>query len=296
MRRLQGFALPFARVRRNFSATLFAVRRSLFIAFFLFATTAGVYIVHGASPQSAQTSPSSAPGPGAQQPPSSAQAVPVQVAPPAPAHIGPLIVLDPAHGGIDTGGRGTNGVAEKDITLVLARFLRMELERQGFRVILTRNDDSNLSFDDRAAITNLHRDAVFLSIHISSTGSAGTVRAYYDQLGSSSQISADGAGSSASSGTLIRWDEAQRPYVETSRRLADFLQGELAQRFSGSPVAAAPAAVRGLRSISSPAVAIEISSIAIPDPNSLTASAAPLATSIARSVLAFRPAAPVGAN
>jgi N-acetylmuramoyl-L-alanine amidase len=295
MRKLPGCVHPFAPVRRNFSAILLGVRRSFFSVILLFATTAGVLIVRGASPQSTQTSPNSAPGQAAQSPPSSLQTAP-QAPPPAPAHIGPVIILDPAHGGIDTGGRGTNGIAEKDITLVLARFLRMELERQGFRVLLTRNEDSYLSFDDRAAIANLHHEAVFITIHIASTGSASTIRAYYDQPGSSLPVSGAAAGSPAPSGALIRWDEAQRPYVETSRRLADILQGELAQRFSGSPVTSAAAAIRGLRSISSPAVAIEISSIAIPDPNSLTAAAAPLATCIARSVLAFHPTGSMGAN
>jgi len=290
MRKSLGVPHPFAHVRRNFSAILFAVPRSLLIAFFLFAATAGILIARGASPQSAPTSPNAAPGQLSvqmgQQPPASPQTAP-QAPPPAPAHIGPVIILDPAHGGIDTGGRGTNGIAEKDITLVLARFVRMELERQGFRVILTRNDDSNLSFDDRAAVANLHRDAVFFTLHISSTGSAGTIRTYYAQFGNSEP---------SSSGALIRWDEAQRSYMETSHRLADVLQGELAQRFSGSPVTSAPAAVRGLRSISEPAIAIEISSIAIPDPNSLTVAAAPLAASMARTVLAVHPAGSMGAN
>jgi N-acetylmuramoyl-L-alanine amidase len=296
MRELLELAHPFAHMRRNFSAILFAVRHFFFLAFFLFATTAGVLIVRGASPQSAQSTPNSAQGQTAPQPPSPPQTAPAQAAPPSPSHIGPVIILDPAHGGTDTGGRGTNGIAEKDITLVLARFVRMELERQGFRVLLTRIDDSYLSFDDRAAISNLRRDAVFFSIHISSTGSAGTIRAYYDHLGGSLPAPAAASGSPVSSGTLTRWDEAQRPYVETSHRLADILQGELAQRFSGSPVSSAPAAVRGLRSISAPSVAIEISSIAIPDPNSLTVVAGPLATSIARGVLAFRPAGSMGAN
>jgi len=286
--------LPIARAERNFSAILSAVGRLPFLAFFLGVMAAGGFIVRGAAPQSPQ-SPAAPP----QVPAAPQQPVPTQPAPPAPQerpHIGPVIILDPAHGGADTGGRGTNGVAEKDITLVLARFVRMDLERQGFRALLTRNDDSFVGFDDRAAFSNAHRDAVFVTIHIASTGSAGTVRAYFDQMGDSFGTVKDAAAAPGASATLVRWDEAQRPYVETSHRFADLLQGELAQRFSGSPVAAAPAAVRGLRSISAPAVAIEISSVAIPDPNSLTVSAAPLAASIARSALALRPPGSAGAN
>jgi len=295
MRERLELGVPIARAERNFSAILSAVGRLPFFAFFVVVMAAGGFIVRGAAPQSSQLQSSTPPS---QAPSASQQPAPTQ-APPAPQerpHIGPVIILDPAHGGADTGGRGTNGVAEKDITLVLARFVRMDLERQGFRAVLTRNEDSFVGFDDRAAISNAHRDAVFITIHIASTGSAGTVRAYFDQMGDSFAAATGAAAAPAASATLVRWDEAQRPYVETSHRFADLLQSELAQRFSGSPVAAAPAAVRGLRSISAPAAAIEISSVAIPDPNSLTVSAAPLAASIARSALALRPPGSAGAN
>ncbi|MGA2843978.1 MAG: N-acetylmuramoyl-L-alanine amidase, partial [Candidatus Acidiferrales bacterium] len=73
-----------------------------------------------------------------QQPaPSPPQAVPAQsgsqqIAPPTPAHVGPVIVLDPAHGGIDNGARGQGGVVEKDLVLLFARTARLALEREGF--------------------------------------------------------------------------------------------------------------------------------------------------------------------
>ena len=77
-----------------------------------------------------------------------------QIAPPTPTHVGPVIVLDPAHGGIDNGARGQSGVVEKDLVLLFARTARLALEREGFRVVMTRNDDSDPSFDDRAALAN----------------------------------------------------------------------------------------------------------------------------------------------
>lgn len=200
------------------------------------------------------------------------------------------MVLDPAHGGTDPGARGENDIAEKDVVLAFAREAKGELESQGYRVVLTRNDDSDPSFDERAATANAYRDAVFISIHVASTGTVGTARAYYYQFWSPFRSkSQESTATSAPVTDLVPWGEAQRPFAEKSRRLAEILQGELTTRFSGSPANAAGIAIRGLRSIEAPAVALEISSTAVSDPSSLSAMAAPLATSIIRAIQAFRP-------
>jgi N-acetylmuramoyl-L-alanine amidase len=205
-----------------------------------------------------------------------------------PTRGGLVVVLDPGHGGTDTGARGAGGAVEKDVVLNFARIARAELERQGFRVVMTRNDDSTLSYDERAAIANAHRDAVFVSFHVSSTGTSGIARVY------SYRFSTSVPEASTSSG-LIPWTDAQQPYVDASHRLADILQIELAQRFAGSPALSTAVPVRELRSITAPAVAIEISSVSVADPNSLTAFAPPLVTAITRALTIYRPAIPVGA-
>jgi N-acetylmuramoyl-L-alanine amidase len=206
-------------------------------------------------------------------------------------------VLDPAHGGTDPGAHSEGGSVEKDIVLRIAQTVRTELERQGYRVAMTRYDDSNPSYDDRAAVANTYRDAIFISLHISSTGTPGTVRAYYHQFGTpiasaSTATDANLKNSVPPAGNLTRWEEAQRPYVDASHRLGDIIQRELAQFFSGSPVSSSAVAVRGLRSIAAPAVAVEISSVSGPSPNSLAAAAVPIATAIARSIAVFRQLAP----
>jgi N-acetylmuramoyl-L-alanine amidase len=237
--------------------------------------------------QSQQTAP-----PQPQQQPSSTP--PTQTTPSVSAArptVGPVVVLDPAHGGTDTGARGENNVTEKDIVLAFAREAKGELESQGFRVVLTRNDDSNPSYDDRAAAANAFRDAVFISIHVASTGTVGTAHTYFYQFWSafSSASPATTSPTSAAPG-LTTWEEAQRPYADKSRKFADILQSELATRFSGSPTTATGIAVRGLRSVQAPAAAIELSSITVSDPSSLTAMAAPLATSIVHAVQTYHPA------
>jgi N-acetylmuramoyl-L-alanine amidase len=198
-----------------------------------------------------------------------------------------VIVLDPGHGGTDTGARGAAGIAEKDIVLQFARVLRAELERLGYRVAMTRNDDSNPSYDDRAALGNAYRDAVFVSLHVSSTGKIGTVRTYYYQVPAAAPAPSGGSSSP------ITWEDAQHPYTETSRRLANLVQIELSHRFAGSPNAPTPVAVRSLRSVGAPAVAVEVSSVAASDPVAVTSLVGPLANSVARGVAAFHPITPV---
>ena len=244
---------------------------------------------------------------GVQAQPSAQQETPLPPATPQTfATVGPVVVLDPGHGGTDSGARGGSGAVEKDVVLDFARSVRGELERQGYRVVMTRNDDSNPSYDDRAAIANSCRDALFVSFHISSSGAVGTARAYYYQFWTPIPVTAASTPAAGNSPTSLPppattpafgmavWEEAQRPHAEASHRFADEVQAELAQRFPNSPGKSIGAAIRGLRSIDAPAVAIEISSVSVEDPNSLTAMAAPLATSIAQSVLAFHTASPMG--
>src|SRR6202042_1495021 len=110
------------------------------------------------------------------------QAAPAQAAPQPPAHSGPVIVLDPAHGGTDSGARGQSGVIEKDMVLLLARTAKFALEREGVRVVMTRHDESNPSYDERAGTANAYRDAIFISFHVSSTGTLNTARVYSYQF------------------------------------------------------------------------------------------------------------------
>src|SRR5215470_6408858 len=89
-----------------------------------------------------------------------------------------VVVLDPAHGGTDLGARGGGGMRESEIVLDFAGEVRRALEQQGFQVVQTRKGNDNPSFDDRSAMANAQRGAVFVTLHISSTGLPGTVRVY----------------------------------------------------------------------------------------------------------------------
>jgi len=87
---------------------------------------------------------------------------------------------------------------------------------------------------------------------------------------------------------LVRWDRAQQGYLDLSRKLAELIQIQMAQRFRGSPEIPTAAAVRQLRTIAAPAVAIEVSSVSLPDRAPLDKMAPVLADGVARAVAAFR--------
>ncbi len=76
------------------------------------------------------------------------------------------VVLDPGHGGHDTGTIGPSGLLEKDVVLDVALRLGMLIEeRMGAEVIYTRRDDSFVPLDQRTALANEKQADLFLSIH-----------------------------------------------------------------------------------------------------------------------------------
>ena len=84
-------------------------------------------------------------------------------------HDGPnVIVLDPGHGGLDTGAE-IGDLTEKDLTLSFARELKEVLVRSGgFEVILTREDDSFVSLEQRVSVAHFNHADVFISLHADS--------------------------------------------------------------------------------------------------------------------------------
>jgi len=81
----------------------------------------------------------------------------------------PVIVLDPGHGGIDTGTKGPNGQMEKDIVLDLAKRLEGKIEAAGkYRVLLTRSDDTFVPLAERVRFAREAGAALFMSIHADS--------------------------------------------------------------------------------------------------------------------------------
>ncbi len=211
--------------------------------------------------------------------PIAAPPFPVAQPPAAPQPINvSVIVLDPAHGGTDPGARGAQGIRESDLLLDLTVQVRRALEAQGFQVLQTRAGNEDPSFDDRSTLANAQRGALFITLHISSTGIPGTARVY---------VSPDAPATTI--GTMLSWDHAQNPYAGLSRKFGDAVQGLLAQRFKGSPNNAQTASIRQLRTTAAPAIAVELSSVSVQDRSELDQMMPGVADAIARGVAAFRP-------
>jgi len=81
----------------------------------------------------------------------------------------PLVVIDPGHGGPDSGTKGLDGQDEKDIVLAFAHKLRQTIEKNGkLRVAMTRRDDSFIPLAERVRIARQLKASLFISIHADS--------------------------------------------------------------------------------------------------------------------------------
>jgi N-acetylmuramoyl-L-alanine amidase len=94
---------------------------------------------------------------------------PLLCAPPLMFGTNRIIVIDPGHGGSNTGTHSVlDGRFEKEFTLDWAERLKPLLESNGWAVFLTRTNDSELSLSNRVAFAEAHRADVFISLHFNS--------------------------------------------------------------------------------------------------------------------------------
>jgi len=81
-----------------------------------------------------------------------------------------VVVVDAGHGGVDRGMSGPIGSArkvyEKDITLAVARQLKVALEQRGINVVMTRKSDTLIALGDRGRIANQAKGDLFISVHV----------------------------------------------------------------------------------------------------------------------------------
>ncbi|MBS0848891.1 N-acetylmuramoyl-L-alanine amidase AmiA [Citrobacter sp. JGM124] len=76
-----------------------------------------------------------------------------------------IVVLDPGHGGIDTGAIGHNGSQEKHVVLAIAKSVRSILRSKGIDARLTRSSDEFIPLYERVEIAHKHGASLFMSIH-----------------------------------------------------------------------------------------------------------------------------------
>lgn len=81
---------------------------------------------------------------------------------------GRVVVIDPGHGGLDSGTSGVNGLLEKDLVLAEGLRLAKALKARGYRVHMTRNDDTFIPLRQRVAITRADKADLMISLHADS--------------------------------------------------------------------------------------------------------------------------------
>ncbi|MCY9757621.1 N-acetylmuramoyl-L-alanine amidase [Paenibacillus alvei] len=94
------------------------------------------------------------------------------------------IVIDPGHGGIDSGSLGSQGTLEKKMTLQTAKAIQQELQRRTkAQVVLTREQDDTVSLQERVAIAERKSADLYVSIHYDAfdTAEAEGMTTYYYQ-------------------------------------------------------------------------------------------------------------------
>lgn len=192
----------------------------------------------------AQTQPAPQP-----QPPTAPTPAAPTLPKPVPAFYRNLIVIDPAHGGTDTGAHLNGSLAEKDFTLAFAAKLRPLLTAAGFTVISTRESDPAdiLPTDQRAGIANHDRPLACILIHASTSGSGIHIAT------SSLTIPDDPA---AAARGPQPWNTAQAPIIPASLRLANEIG--LALVSNKLPVVLLRASTPPIDNLTCAAVAIEI--------------------------------------
>jgi len=175
------------------------------------------------------------------------------------------IVIDPGHGGDDTGARGATGALEKQLTLEVALRLRTLIETQhSLRVVLTREDDRALTADERIAVANNNRGDLLLSLHANAAPAAAVSGAevYYSAFDASLEGSSPQPWEPFD---LIPWNEAQSRHFDTSARAAGIVHAAL-QKYvptSGRSIRQAP--LRIFSGASMPAVLVELVFLSNPE-------------------------------
>jgi N-acetylmuramoyl-L-alanine amidase len=189
----------------------------------------------------------------------------------APSAVGrPIVVIDPGHGGFDPGATSVSGqVHEKDLTLALARELRDALvERGRVRVAMTRDDDSYLTLDERAAVAQRLDASTFVSLHMDSAPNplarGATIYSLSDVASDAEAAraaAADNRGGQAEAGggsvAAMLSDLAVRDQMNASAEFATRVAGKSAGRFELRPQPHRFADFHVLRRAAAPAILFE---------------------------------------
>jgi N-acetylmuramoyl-L-alanine amidase len=205
----------------------------------LFANEGRTLVISPTSTPAAVATPAAATNP----PPTPQPTAPAPP-PAAPAPRRYFAVVDASHGGDDHGETLSTTLAEKDVTVALARSLRQELESRGISTLVLRDSDANLSVDQRAVFANADHAAIYIAVHATSTGHGVRVYTALLPYGEDDR------------GPFRSWTTAQHPTLPLSQSTASAVASELQKRQLS--VRTLSAALRPLNNLTGPALAIEV--------------------------------------
>ena len=162
-----------------------------------------------------------------------------------------VVVLDPGHGGQDSGAM-CGGIFEKDLTLDVARRIDRLLDSEGIATLMTRVGDAYVSLADRAAFANRVRNCIFVSIHFNEDNQpvASGVETYY----AAHQIT---GGSFLASWLPFLWRPLSDLPNPESQSLAGFIQEALVGRTRAIDRGTQARQFFVIANVTSPAVLIE---------------------------------------
>jgi len=153
------------------------------------------------------------------------------------------IVVDPGHGGHDSGARGPNGIMEKDVVLAIGLKLRDLLRDElGLDVVMTRATDVFIPLEERTAIANKVNADLFVSVHANAAlnhGASG-IETYYLNLAKTekaAQLAAKENGTTLEKVSVLQailFDLMANYKLNDSAHLADEVQRSLHNRIRGS--------------------------------------------------------------
>lgn len=184
------------------------------------------------------------------------------------------VVIDPGHGGKDTGAKGFHGILEKEVCLKVSKFVRREIERFSkisgvpIDIKLSRDTDDFIPLRERARIANLWGADLFVSIHANSSPAirAKGFEVYFlspeatdEEASKLARLENQAPPTPISAQVMsILSDATTQHHVAESSQFAEFMYSSVSQRISSNARGVRQAPFTVLHGTNMPAVLVEI--------------------------------------
>lgn len=167
------------------------------------------------------------------------------------------IVIDPAHGGSDTGVKLSEKMYEKDVTLLIAVSLQRELQKsERYQVRLTRDADEEVSLSARAKTAKTFRPDIFIGLHVNA--GFGKNSSGYELYFPGFNLPASSLSPPKNESSEILMDMTKNKYLNSSVRLSQSIQRNMERVFPRKSRGLRDAPIVIIEDLQIPAVVMEI--------------------------------------